>query len=316
MAPMVLVAGVALVAAACSSPSATPSSAGSPVSGVASTATTTSTLPPTTTTTVPPTTTTTEQPGWSVTATANGKIAVDSRPVTVASGAVVVVYRFRAGITRYALHVGSQDPPTGSAVVGPDNGAAIGPAEAPVLLAAFNGGFKADAGAGGMELNSQVLVPLQTGLASLVIDADGSAHLGVWGEGLPAAGEQVVSVRQNLGPLVSGGQPSPAVGNVAAWGAVLGGGTVTARSSVGQDAAGNLLYAAGMKVVPADLANALVGSGAVTAMELDINPEWVQLAVATSPGAPLGAGVPGQARPADQYQAGWTRDFITVLAAP
>jgi hypothetical protein len=26
--------------------------------------------------------------------------------------------------------------------------------------------------------------------------------------------------------------------------------------------------------------------------------------------------VPGQYRPADQYLAGWTRDFITVLAPP
>lgn len=49
-------------------------------------------------------------------------------------------------------------------------------------------------------------------------------------------------------------------------------------------------------------------------MELDINPEWVQLDVARRPGGPLAAEVPGQDRPADQYLAGWTRDFFTVLA--
>jgi hypothetical protein len=48
-------------------------------------------------------------------------------------------------------------------------------------------------------------------------------------------------------------------------------------------------------------------------MELDINPEWVQLDTAPWPGGPLSPGVPGQHRPASQYLIGWTRDFITVL---
>ena len=51
-------------------------------------------------------------------------------------------------------------------------------------------------------------------------------------------------------------------------------------------------------------------------MELDINPEWVQLDIARKPGGPLTAAIPGQARLADQYLEGWTRDFFTVLAAP
>jgi hypothetical protein len=183
-----------------------------------------------------------------------------------------------------------------------------------VLLAAFNGGFKADAGAGGFELDSQVLVPLESGTASLVIDANGTAHIGVWGQGVPTPGEQVASVRQNLTPLVISGQPSLEIDNVSAWGSTLGGAIVAVRSSLGEDAAGNLLYAAGMQVLPADLADALISAGAVSGMELDINPEWVQLASAPTPGAPLTAGIPGQSRPADQYQVGWTRDFITVLA--
>jgi hypothetical protein len=49
-------------------------------------------------------------------------------------------------------------------------------------------------------------------------------------------------------------------------------------------------------------------------MELDINPEWVQLATARNPGGSLAAAIPGQLRPATQYLTGWTRDFITVLA--
>ena len=49
-----------------------------------------------------------------------------------------------------------------------------------------------------------------------------------------------------------------------------------ARSAIGQDAAGHLMYAASMSAVPADLAAALAGHGARIAMELDINP-MVQL---------------------------------------
>jgi hypothetical protein len=266
---------------------------------------------------MPPTTTsTTEQPGWSPVATVNGSVAVDRQSVTEPDGHLMTVVRFRLGQTRFGLHVGSGDPPKGSALVGPDSGAAIGPDEGPALLAAFNGGFEAATGAGGFELNGQTLVPLVVGDASLVIDENGAARVGVWGQGLPVSGEQVVSVRQNLPPLVSGGAPSPEVTNIGAWGATLGGGSVVARSALGQDSAGNLVYVGSMAALPADLAGALVGAGVVTGMELDINPEWIQLDDAAAPGAPLTAGIPGQNRPPNQYQVGWTRDFVTVTAPP
>ena len=243
-----------------------------------------------------------------------GKIAIDDQTVTGPAGGQVTVFRIRAGRASFRLHVGSSDPPVGSAPISPGSGAAIAADESPLLLAAFNGGFNSSTGVGGFEVDSQVLVPLVAGIASLVIDADGSARVGVWGSTVPVAGEQVVSVRQNLPPLVSGGQPSPNVGDVSAWGATLGGGTTVARSALGEDAQGNLLFAGGMSLQPTDLAAALVSSGAVTAMELDINPEWVQLAYAATPGGALNAGIPGQNRPADQYQQGWSRDFITALA--
>jgi hypothetical protein len=227
----------------------------------------------------------------------------------------VTLVRFRLGRVHFGLHVGSLDPPRGAATVTADDGSAIGPDEAPSLLAAFNGGFKANSGAGGFELVGQVLVPLKSGDASLVIDSSGSARVGVWGRGVPAPGEQVASVRQNLPPLVVDGQPSPSISDIGAWGSTLGGGAAVARSSLGEDGAGNLIYAASMSALPVDLADALVGVGAVTGMELDINPEWVQLAWAATPGGLLTPGLPGQRRPGDQYQVGWTRDFITVLAA-
>lgn len=273
---------------------------------------TTTTTPPTT----PPTTPTTEQPGWTVVSRLPSGIAVDSQSSQQSDGNSVAVLRFHAGLVHYALHVGSEDPPTGGAALPTDAQPAIGTAEQGQLLAAFNGGFESSAGGGGMEVAGQVLVPLVSGMTSLVLDPSGAASMGVWGQGFPPAGAAVYSVRQNLPPLVSGGQVSPTVNDASAWGATLGGGDVVARSALGIDAHGNLLYAGSMSALPSDLANALVSAGAVTAMELDINPEWVQADTAPSPGGPLSAAVPNQNRAANQYLEGWTRDYVTVLAGP
>ncbi len=241
---------------------------------------------------------------------------MDERTVTLPDGASVTVARFRAGMTRFELHVGSQDPPSAGTALPAADASVVTSAERAVLLAGFNGGFKASAGAGGFEVGGSVLLPLRAGLESFVIDSDGTAHVGSWQGGLPTPGEQVVAVRQNLGPLLADGAPSPTVTDVAAWGDTLGGVPNVARSALGQDAGGDILYAGSAHALPSDMAQALVDAAATDAMELDINPEWVQLDLASSPGGPLQAAVPGQYRPADQYISGWTRDFVTVTAAP
>ena len=234
--------------------------------------------------------------------------------VRTADGALVTAATF-LGPVRYVLHNGSADPgPAASGLV--RAGPAVTGVERRQLLAAFNGGFKLSAGAGGYMQEGHVISPLRPDLASLVIDRSGQARIGVWGRGLPAPGEAVYSVRQNLQPLVLNGRPTAASADWTLWGATLGGGAFVARSAIGQDAAGHLMYAASMSAVPADLAAALAGHGALIAMELDINPEWVQLDAASKPGGALTAEIPGQDRPSGQYVAGWTRDFFTVLAPP
>jgi hypothetical protein len=215
----------------------------------------------------------------------------------------------------FRLHGGSQDPgyPALSSLHG---GPVVAAGERRRLLAAFNGGFKLSGGAGGYEEEGRIISPLVPGLASLVIDRSGAAVIGVWGHGLPRPGEAVESVRQNLSPLVRHGQVSALAADWQLWGATLGGGELVARSALGQDAAGRLTFAGSESASPADLGAALVHAGARIAMELDINPEWVQLDVARHPGHTLIAAIPGQQRPAGQYLVGWSRDFITVLAAP
>jgi hypothetical protein len=303
-----LIVTVPLAAAACSIAIPGARSASSPSSRPA--APSTISTPATTSTTSPPL----DQPGWTPVSYGVLGIAVDQRSVVNVDGSQIVVARFHAGQVRFALHVGSEDPPVGQASVGPDAGSSVNAIERSFLLAAFNGGFKIASGSGGFEVDGQVLSPLIPGRASFVIDTDGSGHVGVWGQTLPVPGERVLSVRQNLVPLITDGQLSPQIAAVSAWGSTIGNASSVARSALGEDAQGNILYAAGMSALPVDLGTALLTVGAVTAMQLDINPEWIQLALAPGAGAPLVAGVPGQNRPADQYLVGWTRDFITVLA--
>jgi hypothetical protein len=231
--------------------------------------------------------------------------------VRTADGAVVTVAVFY-GAVRYALHNGSMDPGKLAARLVHD-GPAVRGAERGQLLAAFNGGFKLKANVGGYEQEGHVIKPLRRGMASLVIDRSGAARIAVWGDGAPGPGEQVYSVRQNLPPLILDGHPVPAAAHWSAWGGTVGSVAKVARSALGQDRAGDLIYAGSMSATPADLAGVLARAGAKIAMELDINPNWVQLDVASRPGGSLRARVPGQLHGASQYLAGWGRDFIAVL---
>lgn len=226
-------------------------------------------------------------------------------------GSVITLAKFRGPVT-YRLHCGSSDPgyPALSMVRA---GPSVGGGERRRLLAAFNGGFLLSTGSGGYEQEGHVIRPLIPGVASLVIDRAGGAAIGSWRYGVPRRGAPVTSVRQNLGLLVRHGRVSPAAADWGIWGATLGGGEYVARSAVGQNKSGQLIFAGSMSASPLALAEALVHAGARSAMELDINPEWVQLDVARKPGHGLRAAIPGQQRPPDQYLVGWTRDFITVL---
>jgi hypothetical protein len=230
--------------------------------------------------------------------------------VRTADGSEVTLATFH-GPAQFVLHDGSQDP---GRLAGPvREGSKVTGTERARLLAAFNGGFKMGSHAGGYEQEGHVAKRLQWGLASLLIDPAGHARIGVWGGDVPARGERLYDVRQNLWLLVSAGQPTAQSARWWRWGGTIGNQEYVARSALGQDGAGNFIYAASMSTTPADLAQALARAGARVAMELDINPEWVQMDAATVPGGPLRARVPGQHRPATQYLTGWTRDFITVL---
>lgn len=201
--------------------------------------------------------------------------------------------------------------------------APIQPADASTLVAAFNGGFKMPVAGGGYYTQGRVVVPLRAGAASLVISADGSVDVGAWGSDV-TMGPGVVSVRQNLVPLVAGGQPTPAAqsSDWLAWGSTIGNGPGVWRSGVGVTADGALVYAAGTNLDPLQLAQLLVAAGAIRGMELDINPDWTVLAT-YQPASPTGLAAPANGAalvagmvqgPWTFFEAWWARDFVTLSA--
>ena len=135
--------------------------------------------------------------------------------------------------------------------------------------------------------------PLVQGAASLVIKTDGSASVGVWGRDF-TMGPDIASVRQNLALMVDNGQLDPALdeNDTSKWGATLGNKALVWRSGVGVDANGALIYAGGNSLSVLSLARTLQAAGAVRAMELDINTDWVSAYTyvndpATDPNAPV-----------------------------
>ncbi|MGH9065586.1 MAG: N-acetylmuramoyl-L-alanine amidase, partial [Acidimicrobiales bacterium] len=216
--------------------------------------------------------------------------------------------------TRLALYAGTAEP-SGS---WPDQGS-VAPAQQPSLIAAFDSGFKIYVYGTGWWYQGRAAEPLRAGMASLVVFTNGTATVGDWGRDV-GPGPGILAVRQNLPLLVDHGAPVASAASPGLWGAVLGGGVHTWRSGVGVTAGGDLVYVGGPGLAPADLARLLVAAGAVRAMELDINPEWVSFATFTHTGGIGGSGVtgtnlvPGMYYGPSHYLQPYSRDFFAVFA--
>lgn len=227
------------------------------------------------------------------------------------SPAGVALLSFDQHLLSLTLHSGTIDAGTAGWRYGPS----ISGHERRSLVSAFNGGFRLDTGAGGFMSYGRTAVPLRDGLGSIVVYADGRAEIGAWHQGVPAPGEDVVSVRQNLMLLIDHGVPAPTLGCLSCWGATLGGVSDPARSALGITADGHLMWAGGEHLTASGLAAALVRARVVRAVELDINPAWVAAYLYDHRG---GRGlvavpvVPGQNGVAGQFLAPYSRDFFAI----
>ena len=226
----------------------------------------------------------------------------------------VTLMRFDQRYVHLTLHAGSTDGGT----VGWTYGDQITPSEIHLLIAAFNGGFKLTYTDVGFVSGGHVAVPLRRGLASIVTYTDGTSAIGAWQEGVPTSRKRVFSVLQNQFLLVDRGVAAASVNTcvLACWGATIQSATVVARSGLGITAGGQLVWAAGEHLSPAQLASALIAGGAIRAVELDINPDWVAgyLYVHHATGPVAAPVLAGQLGIAGQLLAPYSRDFLAVVA--
>ncbi|MEO6158810.1 MAG: hypothetical protein ABIQ39_14435 [Ilumatobacteraceae bacterium] len=194
----------------------------------------------------------------------------------------------------------------------------VEPARQPALLAAFEGGFRLNDSHGGMFLGTTMLKPLRDGGATFVVDHDGRPDIGKWGRDFTSTAT-LDSARQNLDLIVDGGAvvPTLATDPNKQWG-FTGPANKDAvwRSGAGITADGALVWVGGNGLSVVSLAQRLVSAGAVRAMQLDINHEWVQFNVYTTnaTGEVHGSKLLSDMQHGDdRYLSEDTRDFIAVF---
>ncbi|HEV3212579.1 MAG TPA: phosphodiester glycosidase family protein [Acidimicrobiales bacterium] len=242
------------------------------------------------------------------------------RPDAVYTSYVIGVAWMDQRLLRAQLYSGSEVPGGGPYRFN----APISTLASRTLDAAFNAGFKMQDANGGYYTDHHVVVPLRAGAASLVVYRDGSATVGAWGTQVGLS-PQVASVRQNLDLIVNGGRAVPGLlaNDNSQWGATLGGAYAVWRSGVGVTSNGALVYVGGPSLTITSLANLLVDAGAVRAMELDINTDWVQFStyraapmqpVTGANGTSLLSNMAGA--PSRYFESWWIRDFFTMSVRP
>jgi Phosphodiester glycosidase len=194
-----------------------------------------------------------------------------------------------------------------------------GPAEVPPsrrrrLVATFNGGFPLETSNAGLVVRGRTIAPMVDGIATLVEYRDGRIDIVRWAHGAEPS-HHVWLAKQNLPPIVYEGRLNPNLSDGPEWGATVNNAVRVWRSGIGVDRHGNLIYAVANYQTVGSLAEILRRAGAVRALELDINEDWVSFIVYRHPGA----GEPAQLlpeiyRPPDRYLTPDERDFFAVYA--
>jgi Phosphodiester glycosidase len=241
------------------------------------------------------------------------------RPDAVHTSLVIGVAWMDTKLLRATLYSGSLIPGGGPY----RHSAPVSASAARSLVAAFNAGFLMGNANGGYYTDGRAVVPLRKGAASFVIYRNGSVNIADWGRDASLTPD-VASVRQNLDLLVDHGQPVTGLNpnDTTQWGFTLGNAVYVWRSGVGITADGALVYAGGPGLNITTLADILARAGAVRAMELDINTDWVSFATydprsPTGPARPANGAnlLPGMVGQPDRYfQSWWARDFFTMSA--
>lgn len=220
---------------------------------------------------------------------------------------------------RFVLHPGSVEPGLGG-LRQPDT---IPARQRSGLMATFNGGFRLKDALmgpyGGYYADGHRVGRLVNGMAAEIFRSDGSMTVGMWGRDGSLSDHAITAVRQNLRLLVDNGQVQADAkdGSGQTWGYTIKNAYYVWRSGVGVTSTGDIVYAMGPTLSVQTLAQILRRAGAVRAMELDINPDWVSFMSYTAggnPATPAPTKLMNFSRPADRYYKPSSRDFVAVYA--
>ncbi len=142
------------------------------------------------------------------------------------------------------------------------------------LLAAFNGGFKAEHGHYGAMLDGQTLIAPRDTSCTVALYKDSSIEIRTWPVVRDRAGD-MTGYRQTPPCLVEQGQIHERLLQAEeskGWGAAVGGETVIRRSSIGLSSDHKtLFYGFGDSVSAGSLARAMKAAGSEDAAQLDVN---------------------------------------------
>lgn len=234
------------------------------------------------------------------------------RPDTLHTSYYVQVVWMDPQLVKFTLHPGYKVP-------GPNLSPAnrITPGEIDSVLATFNSGFLMTDARGGYWQNGQNIADLRQGAASMVLSTDGHLRVEAWPGGTPSS--DVAAVRQNLDLVIENGVISPAVSQASAevWGKTVGNAAYVWRSGIGVRADGSVVFVVGPAMNIQSLADVLHDAGAVTAMQLDINPDWTNYITYSHPSP--GVATPSVLPPVNpkvspnRYLQPSSRDFVAVL---
>jgi hypothetical protein len=256
---------------------------------------------------------------WKVAATVKGVPAVFKtyvRQSRLYSSNYAGIVSMDQRLVTFGLRPGSADPGYGNWGVPMD----IPPGRRTGLVATFNSGFRIASSGGAFYLNGHYDGALVKGAASEVYYRDGRLRIGAWGYGGLHVGPQVAAVRQNLKLIVINGKVPPTVDQnvLSSWGATLGGGYNVWRSGIGITRDGRIIFVYGPALDVRTLASLLRRAGAITAMQLDINPDWMSFMYYLPENHPANPApvnlLPSQIQPPDRYYSVSSRDFTAVFA--
>jgi hypothetical protein len=231
--------------------------------------------------------------------------------------ATAAIVAFDLGATHLHFVLGSVEPWSGAPQPSRTGMIPAADLRAGVLLATFNGGFKARHGHWGAMADGITALPPIDRAATVAMYGGGSVRIGEWGTDIVMS-DAMAAWRQNGYLLIHNTLISPdTTQTTSTWGLTIDWKAITWRSALGQSADRRVLYyVAGPELDVNTLTTVMAETGAADALELDVNNFWVNFAAIRGDGPNLAAEplLPQMTAKVDRYLSASARDFFYVTA--